>query len=358
MHYLKRVIAIDNWSWKRKYMMHALWWISLYFLWIFVFQKRSLAISHTATVEFCYLLFVGVNFYFNVNFAIPVFLYKRYYLSYAVLFVSGVLIAALLRVPLAMYMNEHYFLVGRNQPVASALFSASFLNIFIWTACIVSGKIVFDRFRFQQYVEEIKKEKSKAELDFLNAQLNPHFLFNSLHSIYGHIDKNNGTARNMLLTFSDMLRYQIYDCNHDAIPIEKELSYIKNYVALQRARKEEDFVVDLHIAKDVGGAKIAPLLFICFVENAFKYVGSNKQEESRIDISFTRKNNSLHFKCLNTKDPIPVQNIGHKGIGISNAKRRLALHYPERHTLNFNESDEYYLVKLTIELNEMEVYHS
>lgn len=340
-----------------KYWQHILWWVGLYLFWILVFQKRSFAFSQTATIEFCYLLFIGANFYFNVYFAIPRFLYKQRYAEYALLFIGGVLLTALLRVPLAIYMNTHVFQVAKIPPVLN-IFVASFLNILIWTAAIVAGKIMIDRFRFQQYVEKIQQEKSKAELDFLNAQMNPHFLFNSLHSIYGHIDKNNGTARNMLLTFSDMLRYQLYDCNSDSIPLDKELTYIKNYVALQRSRKEEDLLVNLQVDNSIRGLTISPLLFISFVENAFKYVGNNERGENRIDISFTSENNRLIFKCLNTLDPIPVQNTEHKGIGISNSKRRLALHYPGKHNLDIHENGEYYVVKLTIELNETEMHYS
>jgi len=343
---------------RERVLVHVLSWAALYFFWIMIFQKRSFAVSHTATVEFCYLLFIAANFYFNVLFAIPRFLYKQYYVGYALLFVSGVFVTAVLRVPLALFMNSNIFLTGKAQPTASALLVASFLNIFIWSALIISIKIVTDRFHFQRYIDEMKKEKSKAELDLLNAQLNPHFLFNSIHSIFGHINKDNHTARNMLLTFSDMLRYQLYDCNSETVDINRELEYIKNYVTLQRARKEEDLVVNYKVDKNVRGLQVAPLLFICFVENAFKYVGISQEGENRVDISFSRQGNGLLFKCLNTKDPISVPNIDHKGIGIDNTRRRLALHYPERHLLNVQETKEYYFVNLKIELDAAQMHYS
>jgi len=323
-----------------------------------VFRKRAFAFSQTATIEFCYLLFISANFYFNIFFAIPRFLYKQRYLGYLLLFLSAVFVTAVMRVPLALFMNANIFLVGKAQPTASALLVASFLNIFIWSALIVSVKIAIDRFHFQQYLQEIKKEKSKAELDLLNAQLNPHFLFNSIHSIYGHIDKKNNTARNMLLTFSDMLRYQLYDCNSESVDISRELEYIKNYVILQRVRKEEDLVVNFEVDKNLKGLKIAPLLFICFVENAFKYVGVTEDAENRVDISFSRQDDNLVFKCVNTKDPIPAVNIDHKGIGIDNTRRRLTLHYPERHFLDIQERREYFLVNLKIKLNAVEMHYS
>src|SRR4029079_1508304 len=135
------------------------------------------------------------------------------------------------------------------QPTASTLFINSLLNIFIWVVCLVATKLVIDRFRFQQYVDEMAKQKEEAELNFLNAQFNPHFLFNSINSIYAHIDKQNTTARNMLLSFSEMLRYQLYDCNTSRISVDKEMSYIRNYVAIQQARKDSSLQVCLHIGE-------------------------------------------------------------------------------------------------------------
>jgi two-component system, LytTR family, sensor kinase len=315
-----------------------------------VFQKREFAFSRTATVEFCYLIFIAANFYFNIFFTIPRFLYAQKYLSFVSLMLLGILVTALLRVPLATYLNHHFFLIGKPQPGFSELFINSLLNIFIWVVCIVAGKLIIDRFHFQQYVEDMAKEKEKAELDFLNAQLNPHFLFNSINSIYGHIDKHNTTARNMLLTFSEMLRYQLYECNSNSIDIDKEMRYIRNYVALQQARKEESFIVNLTIAENVKGFTIAPLLFIAFIENAFKYVGSSDEKENRVNISFYKEDDYLFFKSNNTKEINNKNSIEHKGIGIANAKRRLALLYPRKHNLTVMENENCYSVTLKLQL--------
>jgi LytS/YehU family sensor histidine kinase len=262
----------------------------------------------------------------------------------------GIVVTALLRVPLATYLNQHHFLVGQQQPGAVQLFINSFVNIFIWVVCILAGKLIIDRFHFQQYVDEMAKEKEQAELDFLNAQLNPHFLFNSINSIYGHIDKHNTGARNMLLTFSDMLRYQLYDCSSNAINIDKEMSYIKNYVALQKARKEENLAVQLSIADNIKGFTIAPLLFIAFIENSFKYVGSGDEAENSVTISFSKMGDTLYFKCRNTREIYFANHIEHKGIGITNTKRRLELLYPNKHQLDITDDKTFYEVNLKIQL--------
>lgn len=336
---------------RNSYFVHIAAWIGLYFIWVMVFQKRAFTLSRTATVELCYLLFVIANYYYNTYLIIPKLLYKQQYVLYGLLFISGILAAALLRVPLASYLNAHYFLIDKAQPSLRAIFVASFVNIFIWTLLLTAARVIYERYHFYLYTEEVKREKAKAELDLLNAQFNPHFLFNSLHSIYGYIDKQNATARNMLLTFSDMLRYQLYDCNTSSISIEKELNYISNYVTLQKTRKEPDFKVNFAISSDVNGFTIAPLLFICFVENAFKYA------RNKVDISFTKQENTLLFCCLNTKEENSHTDIQHKGIGINNAKRRLELHYKGKHELNITDNVYYYEVNLKIELHEAELHN-
>ncbi len=139
--------------------------------------------------------------------------------------------------------------------------------------------------RFAKYIEVIEKEKMQNELDFLKAQFNPHFLFNSINSIYGNINKNNSTAREMLLTFSEMLRYQLYECNTSRISIEKEINYIRNYINLQQVRKPENLAIQLYISEDVRGIMIAPLLFITFIENSFKYVSNYEGKLNEVKIS-------------------------------------------------------------------------
>src|SRR5947207_2090902 len=111
----------------KKNWWQLLWWLGLYILWVMVFQKRAFAFSTTATIEFCYLLFIAANVYFNTYFNIPTFLYKKKYAAFAVLLLAGVLTAALLRVPLATFLNQHFFLVGKPQPGLSTLFLNSFL---------------------------------------------------------------------------------------------------------------------------------------------------------------------------------------------------------------------------------------
>ena len=126
---------------------------------------------------------------------------------------------------------------------------------------------------------ELAKEKAEAELNFLKSQINPHFLFNSLNSVYFLIDKSNPDARQALHKFSDMLRYQLYEANGEKIPIEKEINYLQDYVHLQQLRKDENYKVQFNCSPDVKNFSIEPLLLIPFVENAFKHI-SHKTDGS------------------------------------------------------------------------------
>ena len=334
----------------RRKWMDILWWMGLYLFWVVFLQQRTFTFSRTLTVQFCYLLFVAANFYFNIYYTIPRLLYRKKYIAFGCIVAGGVVVAALLRVPLALFLNRHYFLVDKAQPAIAALFADSVLNISIWVIVILAGKLFVDRYRLQQYVDEVKQEKLKTELAFLNAQFNPHFLFNSLNSIYGQIDKKNTAARNMLLSFSDMLRYQLYECNTDLIGIDKELSYIRNYVALQQARKDERLIVELCIDKEVRGFSIAPLLFMTFIENAFKYATYWEDRESRIGLAFRKTGDDLVFTAFNTKEPNGNHDLSHKGIGIVNARRRLELLYPGKHRLDIDNQEYSFAISLKLHL--------
>jgi len=328
---------------------HILFWIGLYLFWIIVFQNRAFAFSKTMTVGFCYLLFISANYYFNIYYAVPRFLYRRKYALFALQSVAGIVLASLLRVPVATYLGEHYFAPGKVPPSFSNLFFDSLVNIFIWVIALVAAKLIIDRVRFQKYIDAIEKEKVKNELDFLKAQFNPHFLFNSINSIYGNIDKSNAAARNMLLTFAEMLRYQLYECNTARISLEKEISYIKNYIALQQTRKPENLSVQLDVCGQVGGVMVAPLLFITFIENAFKYVSQYDDELNEVKISMNVGDDVLRFRAFNTTERFNGRKLNdHKGIGIANVKRRLELLYPQKHELKINAKEDFYEVNLNL----------
>jgi two-component system LytT family sensor kinase len=340
---LKQVLKIN------KLIYHLTFWLLAYFFWIFIFRNGALVLTHTITIQFCYLAFISANYYFNALYTIPQLLNKRHYVKFGLLLISGIIITAAIRVPVSMFVVTYIFKVPNPQFDYFAIFCDSFINILFWVLCILAAKMVIEKIRSQLYIEQIEKEKATTELNFLRAQFNPHFLFNSINSIYGHIDKSNKDARDMLLVFSEMLRYQLYECNVEQIALESEINYIKNYIAIQKGRIDERISVKFFFDEINTQVMIAPLLFITFIENAFKYIGFNENKQNCIDISLKYDQGTLTFKVFNTKD-VFMNNQTEKssGLGIANTKRRLEILYPGRHQLVINNLEDSYGIALIL----------
>jgi LytS/YehU family sensor histidine kinase len=212
-------------------------------------------------------------------------------------------------------------------------------------------KLMVDYSKLQQTMAETAKEKAEAELNFLKSQINPHFLFNSLNSVYFLIDKNNTEARESLHKFSDMLRYQLYELNGPRIPVEREVTYLQEYVDLQKLRKDENYSVQFSSSPDVKGFSIEPLLLVPFVENAFKHISHFNERNNFVKLNLSRSNGHFHFNIENSKEPGKTTEQ-HGGIGLVNVKRRLELLYPGKHSLHIEDKNDLYKVELQLKLEE------
>jgi len=213
-----------------------------------------------------------------------------------------------------------------------------------------SFKLMFDQINLQKKMAELAKDKAEAELNFLKSQINPHFLFNSLNSVYFLIDKNNPDARQALHTFSDMLRYQLYEANGEKIPIEKEIGYLQDYVHLQQLRKDENYKVQFNCAQEVKNFSIEPLLLIPFVENAFKHISHNTKGDNFVKLDMTRNNGYFEFGVENSCEKGTYTTEEHGGIGMNNVKRRLELLYPGAHQLNIDDKEDIFKINLKLKI--------
>ena len=334
---------------KNKIIYHICFWLLAYVFWIYIFKNGTLVLTHTITIQFCYLVFISANYYFNTLYTIPRLLNKNRHIAFGLYFIGGIVVTALIRIPVSMLVTIYVFGVANTHFDYVSIFCNSFINILFGVACILAAHIVVEKIRSQLYIEQIEKEKATNELNFLRAQFNPHFLFNSINSIYGHIDKSNRQARDMLLVFSEMLRYQLYECNVEEIPLESEVNYMRNYIALQKSRIDERIVVTFNTGEINGDVKVAPLLFIAFVENAFKYVGFNENSENRIDIALTHNGHEAIFDVFNTRDTFVNPDGRSSGLGIANTRRRLEILYPDKHQLTIINNPANYRVTLTLQ---------
>jgi two-component system, LytTR family, sensor kinase len=291
---------------------------------------------------------LAIVIYVNLLVLIPQCAQKRKWLAYVIL----------LFIDLALYVvckNAHdVYLYGYVMgDVSRRDFSYhTFYNLSIaifYMAFSVALQLSREWYGQRELIRKIEFEKLNTELDYLKAQINPHFLFNSINTIYFQIDKKNTVARDTLSAFSEMLRYQLYECNGKEVSIEKEVSYLRSYVELQRHRKDDNYRITFS-ANDSKGFTIAPMLLIPFVENAFKYVSHfSVGNEIRIDLGRTDRVFSL--RVFNTKDRSAAGPSEAHGIGLKNVKRRLELLYPNRHELQITDLADSFEIILKIKLN-------
>ena len=221
-------------------------------------------------------------------------------------------------------------------------------NLFyaVWFILISSMLLYTQKWSEQrQQVKNIQINQLQTELKYLRAQINPHFLFNGLNTIYGYIDISNQQARDILVQFSDLLRYNLYEADVDMVELEQETKFLQNYVALQRARSNDNMKIELVIDVQGNTVKIAPLICMAFVENAFKYTTRDSRENT-VKIYLQQKGSQIHFSCTNSYEETPRQPA--KGIGLNNVMRRLELLYKDRYTLDIQKQDNIYKVALTL----------
>lgn len=197
--------------------------------------------------------------------------------------------------------------------------------------------------------QEAEHKRSEAELRNLRQQLNPHFLFNTLNNIYALIDISQNKAQEAVLELSNLLRYVLYDNNHTTVTIEKELEFIRNYVALMRLRLTAETEVTLDIDVQDKQAEIVPLLFISLIENAFKH-GVASNSPCFIHISIKQEGNMLAARICNSRFPKTTNDHSGSGIGLANLKRRLEILYPDSHSFHIDMDENTYATELKIRI--------
>lgn len=204
--------------------------------------------------------------------------------------------------------------------------------------------------RKKELVEiEKSKENLTSEMNFLKSQINPHFLFNSLNNIYSLTLTGSERASDMILKLSAMLRYILYECNVHYVAIEKEWDYILNYIDFQKLKSKEDLNLKLEFNNESPAALISPMIFIPFIENAFKHSNIENKKEGWIHISLNNKKQEIIFQIDNSKSTEELSRDEVGGIGLENVKRRLELVYGSKFDLIINDSMKSYSIMLRIQ---------
>jgi LytS/YehU family sensor histidine kinase len=197
----------------------------------------------------------------------------------------------------------------------------------------------------------LEKEKVKAELQLLKAQVHPHFLFNTLNNIYSVTQNTSPEASDMILRLSDLLRYILYECNKPEVSLTQELKIIKDYISLESIRYSKNLDIHIRFPENTDNLLIAPLLLVPLIENCFKHGTSKMLDQPWINIQADLKGNMLSIKLINGKPDHVESNGAHNGIGLSNVKKRLELLYPGKYDLKILPEDDLFVVALKIELH-------
>jgi two-component system LytT family sensor kinase len=204
-------------------------------------------------------------------------------------------------------------------------------------------------FKDRKIKAELQKDKIESQLELLKSKLNPHFLFNTLNNIDILIQDEPNKASEYLKKLSEILRFMLYETNTERILLSNEIEHIKKYIDLQKIRTSNNDFVDLQVVGDSSDRQIAPMIFVHFIENAFKYA-TNKKIKNAISVKFEILDKSVSFMCKNHIDSIDLTTKEKNGIGIQLIKQRLDLVYKTDYVLNIVEKDSWYIVNLDIKL--------
>jgi len=298
--------------------------------------------------SFISALMLLLFFYLNYYVFIPHYYISKKYIVYAILILCSFLLFFI--VPELQKFWRPYLI--EHPPSALMPPPRPFNNMLSHRLLEFSGVLIFSLLiKLRERLKLIEVEKSNAELSYLKAQINPHFLFNTLNSIYSLALTNSSKTAESIVKLSDMMRYVLSESNLEEVLVSKEKEYIFNFIELQILRLSPSVKLSCSWEGSADHLKISPLLIIPFIENAFKH-GVNSEEDSEISINVNINDFQMH---LQIKNKIVTENnatLEKSGIGIGTTKRRLDLLYPEKHTLSCLEKDGWYCVDLKIKLND------
>jgi two-component system LytT family sensor kinase len=328
---------------------HVFFWLFIFGLWFMLRYEDYTTPAVAFKVTFLKLVDLIVMVYITNSLLIPSFLYKKRYGLFVLFFLLMILISSVTKMYIISLLTHDPTLFTFSGNIKGRIYDNVIPHFFL----VISGasfKLMFDQITLQKKMAELAKDKAEAELNFLKSQINPHFLFNSLNSVYFLIDKNNPDARQALHKFSDMLRYQLYEANGEKIPIEKEIGYLQDYVHLQQLRKDENYKVQFNCSQEVKNFSIEPLLLIPFVENAFKHISHKSRGDNFVKMDMTRSNGYFEFVVENSCEKEIYSTEQHGGIGMNNVKRRLELLYPDAHQLKIDDKENVFMINLKLKI--------
>ncbi len=345
---LKRMLERSAIWQHRSWIGHVLFWIVLLFVLILMdFNKVGWPL--VLPQKLVDVVFYALIIYINLDYLIPRHLSKKSFWVYVALLILLVVVLTPIKIAIQVMLFseapsfQSYFI--QNQ-------SYFFMSMFLVGSSSTIYGIISDWFIHQSEKIELQTQTMQSELKFLKSQINPHFLFNTLNNLYALTLKKSDDAPEIVLKLSEMMRYMLYECNEPFVPLYKEVTYMRNYLDLERLRQHGQIDLKFAVSGDIDHQKIAPLLLIPFIENSFKHGLSNQINHGWVRIKLNVDDDLLEFSIENSKVASQPKLTHRKsgGIGLVNVRRRLNLLYADQYELKIrNEPNRYHvMLKLTL----------
>ncbi len=333
---------------RKPWVLHVLFWILVFAMMLAAGPDSSISTLEVVR-KLIHLSFYMLVVYINLGYLIPKYLSQKNFMTYCLLLLVMVAVFTPIKV-LLLYItyddsDPREFLIMNQQYI--------FLLLFLIAGGSTVVKIISDWQKHQRYRKELETQRMQSEIKFLKSQINPHFLFNTLNSLYALTLKKSDNAPEIVIKLSEMMRYMLYECNERRVPLQKEVNYIQNYLDMEKLRQSGQTDIQFKVEGQLKDQMIAPLMFIPFLENSFKHGLHHQLGDGYVHVIMKVLENKLLLRILNSK-PYQTSLQAEKqsgGIGLANVQRRLNLLYPNQYKLDIMESDNEHIVELSLDLS-------
>ncbi|SOE22613.1 Histidine kinase [Spirosomataceae bacterium TFI 002] len=335
-------------------LLHLVFW-GLYFSFFFyqiTYPRRGVEPDYTkATMDaIAQVLFMAAISYLNYFILLPRFAKHKNTFKYILELFVPLLILGLIHI----WLKRELWIVRGDPKMMNYFQSMRFVSQHYISTIFIVGFISMlrfakDWFELEAKRKEIENEKLISELRFLKEQINPHFLFNTLNNLYYLAHTQSPNTKEVISKLSQMMRYMIYEANSEKVAVSKEIEYIRNYIDLEKLRLEDNVPIVLTVEGNYEQLKITPLIFITYLENAFKHGVSQTNNDAWVNVSIKFEGNKCIYHVSNSVVDGEMETVN-TGIGLSNTKRRLNLSYNGKHKLTTERKNNQFEVKLEVDL--------
>lgn len=327
--------------------LHLIFWLLYFSYRVFDIQKYVGMHKSVAYVGIP-MAFLIISSYIHYFFILPIWINRKQFGWYAAALFGLLVIMVPIQMTMERWMMPSF---NANSDVYYANITLARTISVVWDNLgfiLFTGMIRFtiNWFELENRKRELENEKLYAELNYLKAQINPHFLFNTLHNLNYLVYTGAANATEVIIKLSNIMRYMIYDASKDQVPLSREIAYMHDYIHLESIRLNRHFQMDFYVEGQPADVMVAPLILITFLENAFKHGVSDQEPHCWIKVTLRIHDQRLHYVVMNKK--INTTRKLKSGFGLDNVQKRLRLSYPERHQLQVSDEGDIFTVDLTL----------